>query len=89
MRENLTAHFLKEYFMDNSFYKLRELDGRIKDPEQRIANDIEEICKTVASMFTEAAQPALDLLAYGAPPTFWPLHDCKRIDHPRAYLTTQ
>ena len=69
MRENLTAHFLNEYFKDNSFYKLRELDGRIKDPEQRIANDIEEICKTVASMFTEAAQPALDLLAYGAPPT--------------------
>ena len=35
LRTNLTRHCLKEYFEANAFYTLRELDGRIKDPEQR------------------------------------------------------
>lgn len=65
MRTNLTKHFLGEYFRDNSFYVLRELDARIKDPEQRIANDVDEICQTIAKMFTEVVQPTLDIIMYG------------------------
>merc|ERR1712096_453666 len=65
MRENLTKHFVSGYFKTNAFYALRTLDGRIKDPEQRIANDIEEMCQTVTDMFTEAVQPALNLVTYG------------------------
>jgi ABC-type uncharacterized transport system fused permease/ATPase subunit len=65
MRENFTAYFVSGYFRDNAFYVLRELDARIKDPEQRIANDVEEMCKTTTDMFTQVVQPALDLCTYG------------------------
>jgi ABC-type uncharacterized transport system fused permease/ATPase subunit len=65
MRENFTKYFVSGYFRDNTFYVLRELDARITDPEQRIANDVEEMCKTTTDMFTQAMQPVLDLLAYG------------------------
>jgi ABC-type uncharacterized transport system fused permease/ATPase subunit len=65
VRVNLTNHLLSSYFTNNSFYVLRELDGRIKDPEQRIANDVQEFSEKFAAFFREGIKPLIDVVIYG------------------------
>eukprot|EP00943_MAST-04B_sp_MAST-4B-sp1_P009537 g9537.t1 len=65
MRTTLTKYCLDLYFSQNSFYSLKQIDGRILDPEQRISDDVAELSKTVAELSVNVVKPVLYVASYG------------------------
>ena len=57
MSEELTKSFLSRYISGGMFYKMASLDKRIKDPDQRIAEDIKSFCEATTGMFAEVISP--------------------------------
>ena len=65
MRTTLTKYCLDLYFSQNTFYSLKQIDGRILDPEQRISDDVAELSKTVAELSVNVVKPILYVVSYG------------------------
>merc|ERR1711871_1791439 len=66
MKENLTRYLMKAYFHGNLFYTLKNIDGRIADPEQRIADDVRDLCQTFAELVTGLIKPMAEITVFGA-----------------------
>lgn len=57
MSEQLTSSLLSRYISGDMFYKMASLDKRIKDPDQRVAEDIKSFCESATGMFAEVVSP--------------------------------
>ncbi|OCH88622.1 adrenoleukodystrophy protein [Obba rivulosa] len=69
-RTRLTEAVLKQYLgdeqdeQDKVFYKLANLDDRIKNPDQMITHDIQQFSTHLAAIYANLAKPILDVLLY-------------------------
>ncbi|KIP06954.1 hypothetical protein PHLGIDRAFT_127965 [Phlebiopsis gigantea 11061_1 CR5-6] len=68
-RTRLTKEILGEYLGDDRhndkvFYKLANLDDRIKNPDQMITHDIQRFSNHLAAIYSNLAKPVLDVILY-------------------------
>ncbi|KAH9937393.1 adrenoleukodystrophy protein [Fomitopsis serialis] len=70
-RTRLTDAVMKQYLGDEKnaqdlkiFYKLSNLDDRIKNPDQMITHDIQRFSTHLAAIYANVAKPILDMILY-------------------------
>ncbi|KAI0735491.1 ABC transporter transmembrane region 2-domain-containing protein [Earliella scabrosa] len=70
-RTRLTQEVMKQYLGDDHdphdlkvFYKLANLDDRIKNPDQMITHDIQRFSTHLAAIYANVAKPVLDVILY-------------------------
>ncbi|PPQ67380.1 hypothetical protein CVT25_005959 [Psilocybe cyanescens] len=70
-RTRLTQEVMKQYLGTEGqgtdgkvYYKLANLDDRIKNPDQMITHDIQRFSSHLASMYANLAKPILDVILY-------------------------
>ncbi|KAM5532194.1 hypothetical protein V8D89_014150 [Ganoderma adspersum] len=70
-RTRLTREVMGQYFGDESdptdlktFYKLANLDDRIKNPDQMMTHDIQRFSTHLAAIYANVAKPVLDVILY-------------------------
>ncbi|KAF9229610.1 hypothetical protein BS17DRAFT_723587 [Gyrodon lividus] len=70
-RTRLTREVLKQYLGEESegpdgkvYYKLSNLDDRIKNPDQMITHDIQRFSSHLAAIYANLAKPILDVILY-------------------------
>ncbi|KAH7883863.1 ABC transporter transmembrane region 2-domain-containing protein [Phlebopus sp. FC_14] len=70
-RTRLTREVLKQYLGDDAegpegkvYYKLSNLDDRIKNPDQMITHDIQHFSSHLAAIYANLAKPILDVILY-------------------------
>ncbi|KAI0768602.1 adrenoleukodystrophy protein [Trametes elegans] len=70
-RTRLTQEVMKQYLGDDAdphdlkvFYKLANLDDRIKNPDQMITHDIQRFSTHLAAIYANVAKPVLDVILY-------------------------
>ncbi|EGN95442.1 hypothetical protein SERLA73DRAFT_76546 [Serpula lacrymans var. lacrymans S7.3] len=70
-RTRLTNEVLKQYLGEESegpegkvYYKLSNLDDRIKNPDQMITHDIQRFSSHLAAIYANLAKPILDVILY-------------------------
>ncbi|KDR85282.1 hypothetical protein GALMADRAFT_234056 [Galerina marginata CBS 339.88] len=70
-RTRLTQEVMKKYLGEGGegadgkvYYKLANLDDRIKNPDQMITHDIQRFSTHLAAMYSNLAKPVLDVILY-------------------------
>jgi ATP-binding cassette, subfamily D (ALD), peroxisomal long-chain fatty acid import protein len=63
-RSRLTTHLHSRYLKNMTFYKLANLDDRIKNADQLITQDVKKFCDKVAELYSNLTKPILDTLIY-------------------------
>ncbi|KAH8835936.1 ABC transporter transmembrane region 2-domain-containing protein [Flagelloscypha sp. PMI_526] len=70
-RTRLTKEVLKEYLGEEqegpegkTYYKISNLDDRIKNPDQMITHDIQRFSTHLAAIYSNIAKPTLDVILY-------------------------
>ncbi|KIK71371.1 hypothetical protein GYMLUDRAFT_186063 [Collybiopsis luxurians FD-317 M1] len=71
-RTRLTNVVMKEYLGEKNevgpegkvYYKLSNLDDRIKNPDQMITHDIQRFSASLAAIYSNLAKPVLDVILY-------------------------
>eukprot|EP00249_Psilotum_nudum_P023443 c28874_g1_i1 orf=721-4785(+) len=63
-RKILTDRVHTDYFQNMTYYKLSHVDGRISNPEQRIASDIPRFCSELSDLIQENMNAICDGLLY-------------------------
>jgi len=68
-RTRLTKEVMTEYLgneeqQDKVYYKLANLDDRIKNPDQMITHDIQRFSTHLAAIYSNLAKPVLDVILY-------------------------
>ncbi|KAF8349790.1 ABC transporter transmembrane region 2-domain-containing protein [Amanita rubescens] len=69
-RTRLTQEVLKHYLAEDGddegkiYYKLSNLDDRIKNPDQMITHDIQRFSTHLAAIYSNLAKPVLDVILY-------------------------
>ncbi|CAH9103035.1 unnamed protein product [Cuscuta epithymum] len=63
-RKVLTQLIHAQYFQDMVYYKLSHVDGRITNPEQRIASDVPKFCSELSDLIQEDLVAVTDGLLY-------------------------
>jgi len=62
LRKRLTAYLMDLYFKGNSFYDVSNQDGRIKDVEERLTEQVETMCVNLTELWTSLLRPAFDII---------------------------
>eukprot|EP01114_Cavostelium_apophysatum_P012034 TRINITY_DN2671_c0_g1_i1.p1 TRINITY_DN2671_c0_g1~~TRINITY_DN2671_c0_g1_i1.p1 ORF type:complete len:702 (+),score=181.95 TRINITY_DN2671_c0_g1_i1:86-2191(+) len=65
-RSRLTKYVHDQYMSDLTFYKVTNLDTRIQNVDQCITQDVATFCNNLASLYSNLAKPAVDLILYNA-----------------------
>lgn len=68
-RTRLTKEVMKQYLGaegddDKVYYKLSNLDDRVKNPDQMITRDIQRFSANLAAIYSNLAKPVLDVILY-------------------------
>ena len=63
-RERLTNHFNGKYLDKMIYYQICNLDNRIKNPDQRLTQDIEKWSTSLAQLYSNFSKPLLDILLF-------------------------
>ncbi|CAI9109451.1 OLC1v1009273C1 [Oldenlandia corymbosa var. corymbosa] len=63
-RKILTKLIHSQYFQDMVYYKISHVDGRISNPEQRIASDVPKFCSELSDLVQEDLIAVTDGLLY-------------------------
>ncbi|XP_019185646.1 PREDICTED: ABC transporter D family member 1 [Ipomoea nil] len=63
-RKILTRLIHAQYFQDMVYYKLSHVDGRITNPEQRIASDVPKFCSELSDLIQEDLVAVADGILY-------------------------
>ncbi|XP_065881144.1 ABC transporter D family member 1-like isoform X2 [Euphorbia lathyris] len=63
-RKILTKHIHAHYFKDMAYYKMLHVDGRISNPEQRIASDVPRFCSELSELVQDDLIAVTDGLLY-------------------------
>ena len=64
IRENLTNYFQLKYISNLKFYQIVQLDNRIKNPDQKITQDIDKFAQSFAKLYTNMTKPLLDMILF-------------------------
>eukprot|EP00474_Spongospora_subterranea_P008945 CRZ09403.1 hypothetical protein [Spongospora subterranea] len=65
-RSELTQHVLDKYLLNDTYYKLAQLDSRITNADQLITVDIERFSSSLSELYSNLAKPILDLILFGS-----------------------
>lgn len=63
-RKILTKLIHAQYFQNMIYYKMSHVDGRITNPEQRIASDVPKLCSELSDLIQEDLTAVTDGLLY-------------------------
>ena len=63
-RTSLTKRVQEAYLTDMTFYKLGNLDDRIRNADQLITVDVAKFSNSLAEMYSNLAKPTLDVILY-------------------------
>lgn len=63
-RENLLQHFQKKILKDLCYYKMTNLDSRIKNPDQIISQDIDKFANTLSGLYMNFSKPLMDIILF-------------------------
>ena len=82
--QNLSANLLRRLLGNNRFYELLQFDRSVGDPEQRITDDVQELCKTLCEMWPELRKPLATILFLSV--KLWPLVGTQAVGGLLAYM---
>jgi ABC-type uncharacterized transport system fused permease/ATPase subunit len=60
-RRRLTSYMMDLYFKVNTFYDVKNQDGRISDPEERLTEQIEQLSISLTDLWTALLRPTFDI----------------------------
>ncbi|KAJ3171829.1 hypothetical protein HDU87_008217 [Geranomyces variabilis] len=63
-RTRLTNYLHEHYLADMTFYKVGNLDDRIKNADQLITQDVSKFCFAVSELYANLSKPMLDTVLY-------------------------
>ncbi|KND03543.1 uncharacterized protein SPPG_01022 [Spizellomyces punctatus DAOM BR117] len=63
-RTRLTNYLHENYLEDMTFYKVGNLDDRIKNADQLITQDVSKFCFAVSELYANLSKPTLDTVLY-------------------------
>jgi len=63
-RTRLTTHLQEKYLENMTFYKVGNLDDRIKNADQLITQDVDKFCHAASELYSNLAKPILDVIIY-------------------------
>jgi ATP-binding cassette subfamily D (ALD) long-chain fatty acid import protein len=63
-RTRLTSYLHDRYLKGMMFYKVANLDDRIKNADQLITQDVDKFCDKVAELYSNLTKPVLDTVIY-------------------------
>jgi ATP-binding cassette subfamily D (ALD) protein 3 len=63
-RNRLTEHFNSKYLDKMIYYQICNLDNRIRNPDQRLTQDIEKWSTTLANLYSNFSKPVLDIVLF-------------------------
>lgn len=64
MRRRLSLYFNDKYLSSNTFYKVANLDSRIRNVDQLLTVDIDRFCTSVADLYSNISKPAIDIYLF-------------------------
>ena len=63
-RRRLSYYFHDKYLKNNTFYKIVNLDSRIRNVDQLLTVDIERFCTTLSDLYSNLSKPMLDVILF-------------------------
>lgn len=63
-RSNLTKALNNRYLENMTFYKMKDLDNRISDPDQRLTQDVQKLSDSLAALYGNFTKPILDIILF-------------------------
>lgn len=63
-RKRLTEHFNSKYLDKMVYYQICNLDNRIKNPDQRLTQDIEKWASSLSNLYSNFSKPLLDIILF-------------------------
>lgn len=63
-RKRLTEHFNQKYLDKMIYYQICNLDNRIKNPDQRLTQDIEKWATSLSNLYSNFSKPLLDIILF-------------------------
>ena len=62
IRMEISRHLLKKYFKTRAYYRLKNLDGTLSDPETRLTDEVRSFALNASEIITDFAKPLADIL---------------------------
>jgi ATP-binding cassette subfamily D (ALD) long-chain fatty acid import protein len=63
-RTRLTSYLHDQYLQGMTFYKVANLDDRIKNADQLITQDVSRFCYAASELYSNITKPVLDVVMY-------------------------
>jgi hypothetical protein len=63
-RSRLTRHLYSEYMRGFTYYKISNLDNRISNVDQLLAQDVDKFCQSATDLLQNVSKPLLDIIIY-------------------------
>lgn len=64
VRSRLTYYAHNQYFKDITFYKIGNLDNRVKNADQLLSNDIDKFSDTLSHLYSDTLKPVVDIVLF-------------------------